>query len=714
MTREDLRTWGPVFAAVMLLPVAFVGLRGCLPPIGHPSSEALPAEAPPSDVPTDLVAPEGTAACAGCHPAEQAAWEGSNHARAERLVGPDDPLVDGALAAVGRSGADETFRPVRVLGVEPLVQFLVPFDDGRLQVTQSAWDVTERQWFDVFDDDRAAGEWGHWTGGGMTWNSQCSTCHSTGVEKGWNPETRSYTTVVDTFGVACAACHGDLSAHANGDVSAHADGGPALPISEADACGSCHARRAELTAGYVVGEPFLDHFAPHLVDRTDAFWPDGQVREEDFEYTAFLGSRMHEAGVQCTSCHDPHSGRTKAGGDALCLGCHEALPGFADHDPHPEPGPGCVGCHMPVTTYMQRDPRHDHGFVVPDPWTNAALGIPDPCTRCHTDRDAAWATKQAARWWGDRAPAQRSRTVAIARGTAGQVDAVPALVAQLSSESRGAWRAASAAVLEGFVDRPEVRTALCTALQDSDGHVRFAAAGALVPVAPDPVVDRALTPLLGDPLRAVRVQAARALRFRLPPGSPSAADYAAYLAQNADTPAALHERATWAIERGDLPSAVRDLQLAVAFDPNSVAVRDTYAVALAGYGRPADAAAQLREVVRLAPDDAAGWFRLGLAEAGTGDLRAAERALDRSVGLAPTDPRAWYNLGLVRQQLGRGATAVEALRRAVALQPDAETTYALSSTLFAQGRVAEAQAEARRVLALAPGHPGAQSVLAPR
>ena len=39
------------------------------------------------------------------------------------------------------------------------------------------------------------------------------------------------------------------------------------------------------------------------------------------------------------------------------------------------------------------------------------------------------------------------------------------------------------------------------------------------------------------------------------------------------------------------------------------------------------------------------------------------------------------------------------------------TIYALASTLFAQGRVADAQVQARKVLAIAPGHPGATRIL---
>ncbi|MEQ1501033.1 MAG: tetratricopeptide repeat protein [Myxococcota bacterium] len=698
------------------LPVVFVLLRACLPPIG-PRDPAPVVE--PSDAGERSTAPgadptaTGSAGCAGCHPAETEAWRGSTHAAAEAPIGPTAP-DGGALTAIGPDGVERRYEGSRTIGVTPVVQLLVPFPDGRLQVTQRAWDPTRSEWFDVFGDDRRPGEWGHWTGGGMTWNSQCASCHDTGVDKGWDADRGAYATAVDEVGVGCAACHGDRSAHPAGHAAGVAPASPAA-APDVDTCAACHARRAELTGRFAPGERFLDHFAPQLVDRSDAFWPDGQVREEDFEYTAFLGSKMGAAGVACVACHDPHSGAVRQAGDAMCLSCHAAMPGFVAHDHHAEGGAppvGCVGCHMPVTTYMQRDPRHDHGFVVPDPATHVAFGIPDPCTRCHADRDAAWAVAAATAWYGDLGSDRRVRTEAIARGRAGDPGAIPGLTARLGSD-RPAWRAASAAILGGFVDRPEVRDALIAALVDPDPHVRFAAIGALDAIAPDPAVDRAVTPLLADPVRSVRVQAARALRFRLRPTDPAAADYAAYLAHNADVPAGLHERGTWAIERGDAASAVRDLQRAVSLDPNGVVARDALAVALAGYGRPADAAAQLREAVKLAPDDAGIWFRLGLAEAGIQDLAAAEVALDRAVTLDPADPRAWYNLGLVRSQLSRGAPAIAALRTAVKLAPaDPDTGYALASVLLQQGAAADARREAERVLTLAPDHAGAKAVLA--
>ena len=45
---------------------------------------------------------------------------------------------------------------------------------------------------------------------------------------------------------------------------------------------------------------------------------------------------------------------------------------------------------MPVTTYMQRHPRHDHGFTIPDPLLTKQFGVPNACNKCHTDKDTEW------------------------------------------------------------------------------------------------------------------------------------------------------------------------------------------------------------------------------------------------------------------------------------------------------------------------------------
>ncbi|MCB9689679.1 MAG: tetratricopeptide repeat protein [Alphaproteobacteria bacterium] len=696
---DALRTWGPVVLVLVALPLLSMLLRTVLPAIG-PKAHApdpVPSPAPPPPA-------AGSATCASCHAEQAEAWRASTHARAEHAGDDGAPT---SLDAIGPDGASRAYPIERWIGVTPLQQGLVAFPGGRLQVTQAARDPRDGSWFDVFGDGREPGEWGHWTGGGMTWNARCGECHTTAFDKGWDETTATYASTFEEADVGCEACHGDGDAHAAGAPAAVVDAG-------GETCFPCHARRSDLTGAWRPGDAFLDHFAPSLVDRGDTFWPDGQVRDEDFEVTAFLGSRMHAQGVTCTSCHDPHSGRTRAEGDALCLSCHAAMPGFTDHDPHPEGvEPGCVGCHMPVTVYMQRDPRHDHGFLRPDPVMQQRHGIPSACDRCHADRGVAWQVEAARRWWGPDGPPHRARADLIARGRAGDETAVEGLMALLRDDPVPAWRAAAAAQLEPWLLREDVRTALLTALKDEDPLVRFAAVGAVAPAAPEPATHEALTAARADTVRAVRIQAVRALRAELRPNDPRTAEYRTYLARHADETPGLFERGTWALERGDAGAAIPDLARARDLDPRAPATRDALAIALATAGHPTEAAEELREATRLAPDQADLWVRSGLAEVAAGHGEQAVAALQHAVDLDPSHSRAWYNLGLLRQQLGDAKGALDALRQAVEVAPDdTEVRFALAAVLRDQGRLADARAEAERILQIDPQDGSARALLA--
>ncbi len=60
-----------------------------------------------------------------------------------------------------------------------------------------------------------------------------------------------------------------------------------------------------------------------MVDGSDLYYPDGQVRwRKNTLYASFLGSRMHDRGVTCTDCHQPHSAKPLFPGNFLCLRCH--------------------------------------------------------------------------------------------------------------------------------------------------------------------------------------------------------------------------------------------------------------------------------------------------------------------------------------------------------------------------------------------------------
>ena len=108
----------------------------------------------------------------------------------------------------------ETNPVARVIGEDPLRQFLIAFPGrARLSSAGSRLDPRSNRWFNVFgNEDRQPGEWGHWTGRGMNWNSMCAACHNTRVQKNYDAATDSYHTTMAEPTVSCEAYHGPLQA----------------------------------------------------------------------------------------------------------------------------------------------------------------------------------------------------------------------------------------------------------------------------------------------------------------------------------------------------------------------------------------------------------------------------------------------------------------------------------------------------------------------
>lgn len=198
-----------------------------------------------------------------------------------------------------------------------------------------------------------------------------------------------------------------------------------LVSTELDTCAACHSRRKVITKNPVPGEPYLDGYLPALLE-PGLHHADGQIDGEVYEYGSFLQSRMSAAGVTCSNCHDPHSAKLRAEGNALCGQCH--MPAKFDSAEHHHHQPGnagaqCVNCHMPTKTYMVVDIRRDHSFRVPRPDLSVALGTPNACTQCHAEHSAEWAAQTVAGWF----PGGRQTTphygTALHAGRVGAADA---------------------------------------------------------------------------------------------------------------------------------------------------------------------------------------------------------------------------------------------------------------------------------------------------
>lgn len=690
--------------------------------------------------------------CRSCHEDIYKAWSDSHHALAHR---PVDATIDADAFVPARevtvnaidyhlawkdghpsftenraAHPPQTYTAEFVLGHTPLRQYVVPVGGGRYQAAELTFDPAKKEWFNVFGAERREpGEWGHWTGRGMNWNSMCAHCHLTDYKKNYNATTDTYATTWREHGIGCAQCHGEITpthaatAKKKEGAAAMRNLTPADLKRAQETCAPCHARNELLTGELRPGVSYNDHYRLTLPTEAAVFYPDGQVRDEDFNYTSLLTSRMGgKAGVTCLDCHDPHSGRTKlpVENNALCLQCHGPSPRnnapiidplAHSHHAADNKGSQCVSCHMPTTAYMQRDPRHDHGFLKPDPLLTKELGIPNACNRCHSDQSVDWAITHTDQWYGEKMNSrQRARTRVVAAAQASAPDAAEKLLAMIASEDVPAWRATLLLLSRNYAPAsPRVVEAARTALRDPDAMVRSAAAQVFSGL---PNENATLRPLLDDPARLVRLDAAWPLSAELPAGSTARQELDAYLAVSADQPAGQMRIGQDLFNRGRRPEAETALRKAAAWDPNSPAIQDALGIVLNELGKTTEAAAALWRAAQLNPTDAASAFNAALAFAGARKLPDAEFALRETVRRNPRHDRAWYNLGLLLAQTSRVPEAIEALQRAEQIAPNvADYPYARATILWQQGDRPGAISAARRALEIDPSHAPARGLL---
>lgn len=694
----------------------------------------------------------GSQSCRECHPEIFDFWVRSNHGLAERGLNSEldsnafEPerafalgsvtsevrMKDGSYQATtpGLSGEEETFQIERVIGRDPLRQFLVSTDTGRMQALDIAYDPHANQWFNVYgEEDRKPGEWGHWTGRGMNWNSMCASCHNTRLRKNYDIPTDSYHTDMAELSVSCEACHGPMKAHVEWrhQYAGSQEQDPTIQKPDRsqilDTCGSCHSRRTELTGDFEPGDSYFDHYMLTIPDASELYYADGQVKEEDYVFASFLGSRMHAAGVTCLDCHDPHSTRTILSGNLLCMRCHSGgYPNSPIIDPsthtfHPleSSGAQCVNCHMPRTTYMQRHPRRDHGFTIPDPLLTEELGIPNACNRCHTEQSVEWAIQAVNQWYGDkmdRPTRERARWIAAARNN--DPSAREPLTQMISGETTDFWKSAATRLLEFWAQEPQVKSALIPNLMSTNSLLRVSTVRALDSLAQqsDPEVTPAIEALLDDPVRSVRISAAWALRATVHPTSRAGRELLDFLKFNADQPTGQVQLGAYSIARGDLANALEHYQTAARWDPYSAPIHHEMAIVFSRLGRAQDALKEIQEACRLEPNEAEYQFKLGLAWNELGNREQTIKAFEKAVSLDPQFSRAWYNLGLARNEAASTEAALDALIRAESLQPnDPDIPYARATILIRNGRIEEARAAASRALEIQPAYEPARQLL---
>jgi tetratricopeptide (TPR) repeat protein len=371
---------------------------------------------------------------------------------------------------------------------------------------------------------------------------------------------------------------------------------------------------------------------------------------------------------------------------------------------------------MPPTTYMIVDPRRDHGFRVPRPELTVSLGVPNACTACHAGRDAGWAVDVLQRWYGRQPRGFQQYASAFAAAARQSAEAGALLAAVAGDASHPPIARASA--LEALGTRPsqgsvEVAQAL---VSSADPLLRRGAIAALEPLPPGPRL-AALAPLLDDPLRSIRLDAAAALADALAGATPAqrqsferaAAEFEATHRYNADRAESRAALGNFHARQGRLEEAERGLESAIALDPGFVPAYVNLADLQRATGRDADSERTMRRGLAQAGEHAALRHSLGLALVRLGRQEAALAEFGRAAQLEPEDARYAYVHAVALHSAGRVADARRELDRALGHHPD-DRDLLMTAAIY--GGAEQGEKYARRLAERYRGDPAIGQFLA--
>lgn len=724
----------------------------------------------------------GSSTCAECHDQETEHWNGSHHQLAMQEANADTVLGDfndatydhfgiksrffkkGNTFVVNTEGPDgqNTDYPVSyVFGVYPLQQYLVEFPKGHMQVLHLCWDSRSKEeggqrWYHLYPNEKIDHkDVLHWTGVHFNWNYMCADCHSTHLQKNYNTETLSYNTTWSEISVGCEACHGPGSEHvtwaksagtntnglsekAMGLLTQLKDSQPVTwtldpktgqPVrshpkesdAQINACARCHSHRRLVTGTFAHGQDFLDTHKPALIEDR-LYHHDGQIDEEVYVYGSYVQSKMYHHGVRCNDCHNPHSLKLHAPGNALCLRCHDATKYHTPSHHHHEmgsTGAQCVECHMPEKYYMVVDARRDHSLRIPRPDLSEKLGTPNACNMCHQDKSVSWAATAFKEWYPEevKKPHYGEILAAANRNEAGADEQLYKL-----AYDREAPPIIRATVMSILQQRPsqDAMQILMDGLKDKEPIIREAAIAGFGRVQPQQRLEF-LAPMLSDPIRSIRTEAVRVLAS-VPAGLFEPDQRKAFLAAEKDfitQQEAVFDRAgghmglgIYYADQGDLAKSEASYRKAFSVEPQHIESRLNLAEMMYQQGRQSDALTLIGAAVRVQPNNALTHEAMGRYYVRQQQYDKGLKSIGTAVALAPGRPDLQYFYGVGLNQIGKFQQGLPHLKKAHELAPQhVEYLVGLTTICRDNRQWVEAKTYARKLVDLQPDNPNFKQLL---
>jgi protein O-GlcNAc transferase len=179
--------------------------------------------------------------------------------------------------------------------------------------------------------------------------------------------------------------------------------------------------------------------------------------------------------------------------------------------------------------------------------------------------------------------------------------------------------------------------------------------------------------------------------------------YVRLLEQDARNFDALNRLAIIALQRGDLATALRRIEVALSVRPDSAAALANKGSILLSLGKPEEAFAAYARALELDPDDADAHFNLGNALKDLERYSEALSSYDKAIALKANDPDAHCNRGAVLLKLKRREEALESFDKAIDLNPAYADAYSnRGSALLQLYRTDEALESLEKAIELNP------------
>lgn len=599
-------------------------------------------------------------------------------------------------------GVKKEFAISYTFGWYPLQQYIVKFNDGRMQVLPFCWDTRPKEnggqhWFHLYgaNEKILPGDELFWTGYNQNWNHMCADCHTTGLQQNFDFDNNSFHTAWYANRVTCESCHGPASNHIkwteNKDESdtlkgftfslyeknvewimdnakgiAYRNKPPANDLL-VQTCARCHARAEHIDGNYIHGQSIFNTHIPAELN-TDFYHTDGQQLGEDYEYGSFLQSKMYAMGVTCNNCHNTHSGQLKLAGNAVCSQCHSPqVFDVPQHTNHPvnTAGAQCISCHMPSKNYMQIDARLDHKIFIPRPDLSTKLNTPDACSSCHADKTKSWVVNAFEKWYGEKIkqkPVIYGELLSKVNKYEEKGDS--AMIQLLAANAYPSIVQATAMLQAYNYTSPAIAEPLTQSLSSGNDLLRYYSLRAISNF-PAEQITAQVSPLLADATLAVRAEAARIL-------APVNDKLDAASKQKFDT--AIAEYINIQKFNGNRPESYMNTGIVLQEMQKFTDAQQMYELGIKRFPKFEALYINLADVYRNGNRD---------------DL--CESTLQKVLAINPSNAVALQSYGFLLVRKNKTDEAISYLKKAADMQPaEADYSYSYAVALFSTGKTKEA------------------------